>query len=362
MIANFLSVAAQMKADLTPVAAKTGAETPTIYIYGPIFEGGADAKSTLLALGVVGKVKNLDVRINSQGGDVFESRAMGAVLRAHGSNITVYIDGLAASAAGELALSLGGRVVMAPGAFLMLHQASLLAFGNKVELRKAAELLDQVDATLVDTYAKKTGIKAAKIDEMLTAETWLKAADAKAGGWVDDVEGETITNKFDLSFYASAPKELLNQEPKPGRVFDALPTPNNKKEILMSTTATAEISAAVDAALAQKEIESQARISAAVKLAVESAQATAAASERNRITAINKLSQPGFESHIKAAIESGASPGDTALAIMTAAADRGITIGAIHKDSPPVIAGQPTSNADEKPSAWATRYPAKKGA
>jgi hypothetical protein len=109
---------------------------------------------------------------------------------------------------------------------------------------------------------------------------------------------------------------------------------------MTTPTANADISAAVDAALATKEQETQSRISAAVKLATENASTTAQLAERNRISAINKLSQPGFEAQVKAAIESGASPGDTALAIMTEASSRGITIGAIHKDSPPVIAGQ----------------------
>ena len=120
------------------------------------------------------------------------------------------------------------------------------------------------------------------------------------------------------------------------------------------STANADISAAVDAALATKEAETQTRINAAVKLANESAIATATLAERNRISAINKLSQPGFEAQVKAAIESGASPGDTALAIMTAVADRGITIGAIRNDSPQVIAGQPASNPAPKPQIIAS--------
>ena len=89
------------------------------------------------------------------------------------------------------------------------------------------------------------------------------------------------------------------------------------KKINMTKPANADTALAIMTALATKEKEAQARISTAVKLAIESTQTTATLAERKRISAISKLSKPGFEAQVKAAIESGASAGDFSLAIMT---------------------------------------------
>lgn len=180
-----------------------------IYIHDVIFpEFGADAKGLLAGLGQIGRVNDLAVHINSPGGDVFEARAMGAILRATGANITVYIDGLAASAASELALNLGGKVVMAKGSFLMIHNASTMVWGNKEDMRKSADVLDKIDASIANVYAEKTGLEADAVTALMTAETWLSSDEALAGKWVDTVEGNTVSNKFDLSVYNSAPKQL----------------------------------------------------------------------------------------------------------------------------------------------------------
>ena len=190
-----------------PVQAQ--ADGANVYIYDVIFpEYGADAKGLLVALGQIGRVSALNVHINSPGGDVFEARAIGALLRATGAAITVYIDGLAASAASELALNLGGRVVMAKGSFLMIHNSSTMVWGNKEDMRKTAETLEKIDASIANVYAEKTGTDAGEIAALMNAETWIGADDALAGKWIDAVEGSTVSNKFDLSVYNSAPKQL----------------------------------------------------------------------------------------------------------------------------------------------------------
>lgn len=140
---------------------------------------------------------------------------MGAILRAHGSAITVYIYGLAASAASELALNLGGRVVMAKGSFLMIHNASTIVWGNKEDMRKTADVLEKVDTSIADVYAQKTGLEVAAIAELMAAETWLTAQESLDGKWIDAIEGNTVSNKFDLSVYNSAPKQLTEKEPEP---------------------------------------------------------------------------------------------------------------------------------------------------
>ena len=314
-------------------------------------------------------IKSIVLNIDSPGGAVTGINELSAaVFAARGVKpVVAYVGGMMASAAywvgsgasqivmdaTAIAGSIGVRMsvqVSTPDPKITTHEIISSASPDKVQdiatepgRASAQRLVDDLAGVFVGAVANHRGVSVETVLAEFGKGGVMVGATAVAAGLADK-----------LGSLEGVIAELQKQTPSP--------TSQTRKLNMTTPTANADISAAVDAALAQKEIEAQSRISAAVKLAVESAQATAAASERNRITAINKLSQPGFESHIKAAIESGASPGDTALAIMTAAADRGITIGAIHKDSPPVIAGQPASNADEKPSAWATRYPAKKGA
>ena len=200
--------------NVAPIRAEAKKDSSAaIYIYDVIMsEWGSDAKGLLQALAQVGRVDNLAVHINSPGGDVFEARAMGAILRATNAAITVYIDGLAASAASELALNLGGRVVMAKGSFLMIHNASTIVWGNKEDMRKTADVLGKIDETIASVYAEKTGADAGDIAALMAAETWLTAQESLDGKWIDAIEGNTVSNKFDLSVYNSVPKQLTATE------------------------------------------------------------------------------------------------------------------------------------------------------
>lgn len=209
----------------SPIRAEASkGSSAAIYIYDVIAADWAcDARGVLQALSAVGRVDNLSVHINSPGGDVFEARAIGAILRATGSKITVYIDGLAASAASELALNLGGRVVMAKGSFLMIHNASTVLWGNKEQMRKTADTLEKIDASIANVYAEKTGLDAEAIAAMMEAETWISAQESLDGKWIDAIEGSTLSNNFDLSVYQSVPKQLIEEPAKPAEPTNAAP-------------------------------------------------------------------------------------------------------------------------------------------
>jgi len=164
--------------------------TGEIYLYGQIgaswFGDGITAKQFSDDLKKLGKVSAIDLRINSEGGDVFDGRTMYSLLVQHDAKITVYVDGLAASIASLIAMA-GDTIKMAAGSFTMVHSPWTLSMGNAADLRRTADLLDSVEGTLIDTYVARTKNDKAKIKTWLDAETWFTADEAKANGFADEV-------------------------------------------------------------------------------------------------------------------------------------------------------------------------------
>jgi ATP-dependent protease ClpP protease subunit len=208
------------------------AEGNTIYIYDLIVGSDAEAECwggvspeafarTLSAL--TGPVS---LRINSPGGDVFAAQAMRAAMANYPGKITAFVDGYAASAASVLAVC-ADKCVMAPGGFMMIHKAWTLGMGNADDLKQTAALLEKIDATLADTYAKKAGGKPQDFAQQMTAETWFTAEEALASGLADEIQQPVIKASapklWDLTAYESRPADSLtvtvtvevDEEPEP---------------------------------------------------------------------------------------------------------------------------------------------------
>ncbi|MBH7792416.1 Clp protease ClpP, partial [Clostridioides difficile] len=149
----------------------------TITIYEPIgydwWTGeGVTAKRIAGALRAIGSDVDVTVNINSPGGDVFEGLAIYNLLREHKGKVTVNIIGLAASAASFIAMA-GDEIRIGRAAFLMIHNAWLIAMGNRNDLREIADWLEPFDMTLADIYAQRTGIDIDDIVKQMDAETWI---------------------------------------------------------------------------------------------------------------------------------------------------------------------------------------------
>lgn len=140
---------------------------------------------------------HIDLHISSPGGDVFEALTIMNALKEHPATKTVYIDGLAASAASFIAVGIGGEVIMRPGAEMMIHNAQGGAWGDMNDMHAIIERLDSASATIADIYAAKTGTDAATWRAAMDAETWFSADEALAAGLVDRVEaaGEGVDNR-----------------------------------------------------------------------------------------------------------------------------------------------------------------------
>jgi ATP-dependent Clp protease, protease subunit len=187
-----------------PFHAEASGTRASLYLYDVIGEdwwtgGGVTAKSVQQALDGMKGATALDVYVNSPGGDVFEAAAIHTQLRRFVGERVVYVDGIAASAATFVAMA-GDRIVTAPAATWMIHEVWSGVVGRASDMRAMADTLDLLNATYVDTYAKRTGQSVEDVRAWMAAETWMNASDAKARGFTDEIsEGETSDNGADVA-------------------------------------------------------------------------------------------------------------------------------------------------------------------
>ena len=129
---------------------------------------------------------NLTVWLNSPGGDVFAASQIYSMLKNHKGKVTVKIDGIAASAASVVAMA-GDEPMIAPTALMMIHDPSTSAIGNKADMEKAIELLEEVKESIINAYETKSHLSRNKIAKLMSDETWLNAKKAHEMGFVDGI-------------------------------------------------------------------------------------------------------------------------------------------------------------------------------
>lgn len=188
-------------------------KTPVLSIFDDIGAYGVSAKSFLNDLRTV-TTDEVDVEINSPGGDVFAGLAIYNGLRASGKKINVKVLGLAASAASLVAMA-GDTIEMPENAFMMIHNPWGFAMGGADEMRNTADVLDKIGTGLVSTYAKRTGKTDQEITALLDAETWMTAQEAVDAGFATSVTAalavkasyseDRLPENVRLAFKAQAP-------------------------------------------------------------------------------------------------------------------------------------------------------------
>jgi ATP-dependent Clp protease, protease subunit len=129
---------------------------------------------------------DVEVHINSPGGDMFEGIAIYNVLAAHPGNVTVKIMGLAASAASIIAMA-GNTVKMGLGSFMMIHECWVMAIGNKTSLKEVADWLAPFDDALRDIYVQRTSQEEKKVEKWMKSEKMFSASDAIDNGFADEM-------------------------------------------------------------------------------------------------------------------------------------------------------------------------------
>lgn len=182
-------------------------DTAEIFIYDAIGFFGVEVEDFIRDLQKV-EAKEITLRINSPGGDVFGGTAIYNALLRHPAKVHTKIDGLAASMASVIALA-GDTVEMAENAFFMIHKPWTFMLGNADDLRKEAEVLDKIEGSAVSIYAKSGDLSEQEIRTAMAEETWYSAEEAKDAGFIDSIfTGKDEKSAFDLSVFAHAPEGL----------------------------------------------------------------------------------------------------------------------------------------------------------
>ncbi len=177
-----------------------------VFLYDEIGFWGIDAQSFVKELRGI-NAPQIDLRINSPGGNVFDGVAIMNAIDQHPAHVVAHIDGLAASMASGIAMA-ADEIVMSKGAFMMIHDPWSLVIGDADELRASADLLDNIGDVLAQNYADRSGRD--DVRDLMKAETWMNQDEAVDMGFADRVAGDESaeSNLFDLSIYQNVPAAL----------------------------------------------------------------------------------------------------------------------------------------------------------
>lgn len=183
-----------------------------IFLYdviGADFWGeGVTAKQFAADLKAAGKVDLINVRINSPGGNVFDGLAIYNNLAQHPARVEVDVDGMALSIASIIAMA-GDEIRIAANAMMMIHNPHGFAAGDAAELRRQADLMDQVKGNLINTYVARTKRDAVEISGWMDDETWFTAQDAVDNGFADSVTEElAVAASCDTARFRNIPPHL----------------------------------------------------------------------------------------------------------------------------------------------------------
>ena len=240
-------------------------DTAEISIYDEIGFWGVSAASFAQDLKSCGNnLKQINLHIHSPGGDVFDGIAIYNLLKNHPANVTVYIDGLAASMASVIAMA-GNEVIMPENAMMMIHKPWGIQGGDAEDMRKYADLLDKVENTLIPAYASKTGKTPEELAEMLSAETWLNGKECVEQGFADKLAEPLVAmasiKSRKLEDYEKMPNEIKNMLFKPqgnagtNPASQATPTPAPTAPVNQSSTVPVDNTAQVQAELNKRNAD-----------------------------------------------------------------------------------------------------------
>lgn len=310
-------------------------DSAEILIYEQIGEGffteGLTAKQFVQDLAGLGEVKTLNIRINSPGGSVFDGNAIYNALRSHGAKVHVFIDGLAASIASVIAMA-GDTITMPENAMLMIHDPWSVVVGSADDMRKQADAMDKMKLGLVAAYHRKSGKDKDEIADLMSAETWMTASEAKEMGFADVVEAPVAiaasAEKFELlgkfknvpqQFKGGAQAPVINAGTSGKKEESHMADP--KKPELTRELLASDAPALLNALIAEGKVEG-------------------AAAERARIKAVREQTIPGHEALVEALAFDGVTTGEMAAVKVLAAerAARTTGLAALAADAPKPVA------------------------
>jgi len=206
-----------MASKLFSVKNEADAEAASIYLYGPIgpeYQDGIIAADVRGALEAIPAGRQINVHINSPGGNLWEALPMTIMISERAPMVTCFNDGLCASAATLLAIA-GHKTVAHQGSLFMIHNTHVSASGDAKTLEAEAVKLRKHDEIIVGMYHRKTGQSESAIATAMDAETWMGADEAHAFGFIDEVlDGQApvaLACGFDWSLFKNVPQDRLRR-------------------------------------------------------------------------------------------------------------------------------------------------------
>lgn len=173
--------------------------------------GGVTAKKVQSQLRAIGD-RDVEVHINSYGGDMFEGIAVYNVLREHPNNITVKVMGMAASAASIIAMA-GDTIEIGAASFLMIHNCWVIAMGNRHDMAETAAWLEPFDGAMADVYTTRSGAARDEIVKWMDAETYMSGSTAVDRGFANALlSADSITVDEDAQACDRSVNELRAME------------------------------------------------------------------------------------------------------------------------------------------------------
>lgn len=151
----------------------------------------------------------ITIWINSPGGDCIAASQIYSMLMDYKDEVTVKIDGIAASAASVIAMA-GTKVKMAPTALIMIHNPSMAAFGERKDMEKAINILNEVKESIINAYELKTGQSRTVLSHLMDNETWMNANKAIQLGFADEIL-EDEKKQVPTEAYAFGAREFETQ-------------------------------------------------------------------------------------------------------------------------------------------------------
>ena len=149
------------------------------------------------------------IRVNSPGGDCIAASQIYTMLMDYPYDVTVKIDGVAASAASVVAMA-GTKVCMSPTSLMMIHNPATFAMGDSEEMRKAMQLLSEVKESIINAYEIKTGLSRAKLSHLMDGETWMNPKMALELGFCDEILYESESTETTEDAFVFSRKAVTN--------------------------------------------------------------------------------------------------------------------------------------------------------
>lgn len=186
--------------------------TRTLYLNGAIAEEswfGDEVTPKQFKSDLVSGEGDIDIWINSPGGDCIAASQIYNMLMDYKGNVTVKIDGIAASAASVIAMA-GTTVKVSPTSLMMIHNPLTVAIGDSDEMKKAIQMLDEVKESIINAYEIKTGQPRAKLSKLMDGETWLNANKALELGFADEMLFEENQESNGIENYSFSRQAVTN--------------------------------------------------------------------------------------------------------------------------------------------------------